>query len=204
MKRKMIKILLSLLTAACYYFVFSLPMWNFTFKAPQYPEGLKLDIYLTKTTGDVREIEIINHYVGMQKLDDAAKTEKAMIPYILITLSVLSLIIGLSSNKFLIRFLSLPIVGFPIAFVILFFYWLYKFGHDLNPAAPVELEPFTPNILGKGIIGQFETFAQPSIGFYLICLAALLTLIQVYFITKTKKDVISHQKKNKYREPEEV
>jgi hypothetical protein len=55
--------------------VYILPLWNLTMFAPQYPDGLRLDIYSYKLEGgnhgqDVREINILNHYIGMRPLDD--------------------------------------------------------------------------------------------------------------------------------------
>ncbi|MCM2348799.1 MAG: hypothetical protein NDI69_02180 [Bacteriovoracaceae bacterium] len=170
---------LSLICVVCYGLVYSQPMWNFKFKAPQYPMGLELDIFMTGAQGDVAEIDIINHYIGMQKLEDAAKNEKAMAPFVLIGLSVISLALGLFPNKKLFHVLSLAILGFPLAFVAIFQLWLYKFGHELNPAAPVRLTPFTPVILGEGIIGQFTTYAVPGNGFYLTCFAALCVVVTI-------------------------
>lgn len=178
--------LLSLFTILCYALVLNSPMWTFKFKAPQYPQGLELNVYLTKTTGDVSEIDIINHYIGMQKLEHAAQNEKALVPYILAILVLLSLLIGVGPSKKIVRVLSLPIVGFPVAFVAIFYYWLYQFGHNLDPAAPVDLTPFTPTILGTGIIGQFRTFALPSTGFYLISLASLTVMTQIYLQEKKR------------------
>lgn len=176
--------LMSALSIICLVIVYYQPMWNFTFVAPQYPLGLELQIYLTKTTGDVFEIDIINHYIGMQKLDDAAQTEKALVPYILGLLALLSTFLIFVHKKKWRRLIALPIMGFPIIFSTIFFMWLYRFGHNLNKAAPIKLEPFTPTIMGTGIIGQFKTFAVPSWGFYFACLAGLLTMIQVVWIKK--------------------
>ena len=175
---------LSLVSIVCFYLAFILPVWNFQFNAPQYPDGLELKIYLTNTTGDVQEIGIINHYIGMQKLEDAAKNEKKLVPYILVILSVCSLALVFTSGVWLTWLLALPILGFPVGFVSMFYFWLYKFGHELNPAAPVTMEPFTPTMFGTGIIGQFKTFSQPSIGYYFIVLAAVATLTQIYLKRK--------------------
>ena len=51
---------------------------DFELVAPQYPKGLKLDISLTGITGDVKEIDILNHYIGMRTMSDAASLESAM------------------------------------------------------------------------------------------------------------------------------
>lgn len=163
----------AVISVICYAFVYTQPMWNFKFKAPQYPMGLELDIFMTGAKGDVTEIDIINHYIGMQKLENAARNEKAIAPFVLVGLSLVSLAIGLFPRLKLLHILSLAIMGFPLAFISIFQLWLYKFGHDLNPAAPVRLTPFTPVILGEGIIGQFTTYAIPGSGFYLSCFAAI-------------------------------
>lgn len=181
MKKKIfIRVILALIIVACYAVAYSQPMWSFEFIAPQYPQGLRLDVLMTGAQGDVFEIDIINHYIGMSKLENAAVNERALAPYALMALSGLALLIALlPDKKRFTRILSLPILGFPIAFVGVFFLWLYKFGHELDPAAPVDLTPFTPTILGTGIIGQFKTFAAPGAGFYLACVAAILTLIML-------------------------
>lgn len=175
---------LAVISVICYALVYTQPMWNFKFKAPQYPMGLELDIFMTGAKGDVAEIDIINHYIGMQKLEDAAKNEKAMAPFVLMALSALSLALGLFPRKKILHIFSLAMLGFPLAFVTIFQLWLYKFGHDLNPAAPVRLTPFTPVILGEGIIGQFTTYAVPGNGFYLSCFAAVCVIVTVFISRK--------------------
>lgn len=171
------RLILSFAIIGCYALIYRLPMWNFKFVAPQYPQGLVLEVFLTGVRGDVFEIDIINHYIGMSKLEDAAVRERTIAPYILIAFSIIALVIAFfRHSKKITRVLSLPLLGFPLGFVVTFHFWLYKFGHELNPEAPVDMIPFTPRILGTGIIGQFRTFAVPSAGFYLSCLAAIFTL----------------------------
>lgn len=42
-----------------------LPYWQLTLLAPQYPEGLKMQAYVNHISGDVDEIDELNHYIGM-------------------------------------------------------------------------------------------------------------------------------------------
>ncbi len=179
-----------LLAMCSYAMVYYQPMWSFEFIAPQYPDGLGLQVYMTGAKGDVTEIDIINHYIGMQKLEDAAKNERALAPYVLILLSLLSAVVAFKPRHKLSKFMYLPLIGFPMAFVVIFYLWLYRFGHQLNPAAPVKLTPFTPTILGTGIIGQFRTFALPGIGFYLACFSALLIGFMLYRFNKQKTEQV--------------
>ena len=177
MKTRWIVVILAILS---YGVLYHLPMWSFQLQAPQYPQGLTLEVYMTGAQGDVTEIDIINHYIGMQKLESAAQNERALAPYVLAILSIFSAVIAIKPQHKLSKLLYLPLLGFPVAFVSIFYIWLYRFGHDLNPTAPVKLTPFTPTILGTGIIGQFKTFALPGMGFYLACFSALIVGILLY------------------------
>ena len=176
------KIAFACIILGCYLVSYYFPMWNFTFIAPQYPHGLRLEVFLTGARGDVFEIDIINHYIGMSKLEHAAVTERLIAPYVLLLLALFSLLVTFLSsiNKWIRLAMSAPVLGFPIVFTGTFYFWLYQFGHNLNPAAPVEIAPFTPTIIGTGIIGQFRTFAIPGLGFYACTIAAIL----LFFIVK--------------------
>ena len=52
-----------------------LPYWKLTLMAPQYPEGLKMEAYVNHISGDVDEIDGLNHYIGMRSLKEAAELE---------------------------------------------------------------------------------------------------------------------------------
>lgn len=162
------------------------PVWHFNFVAPQYPMGLNIDIYFNGAQGDVFEIDILNHYVGMPKLADAAQLERKLSIYAIGVVSFLALLLILPLSRFFLIILSLPIIFFPVGFVSSLFYWLYKFGHNLNPKAAINMPSFMPTIIGAGKIGQFETLAYPESGFYLITLSACLGIIVL--ILKWKKN----------------
>src|SRR5215216_3096075 len=51
------------LIATCF-----LPVWFIFLIAPQYPEGLTMQIWLTKITGQVDIINGLNHYIGMKHI----------------------------------------------------------------------------------------------------------------------------------------
>ena len=50
------------------------PYWRMHLNAPQYPQGLYWTVYLDHMEGDIREIDGLNHYIGMAKLHDAARS----------------------------------------------------------------------------------------------------------------------------------
>lgn len=161
------------LVAASYF----LPYWAFRLYAPQYPQGLELVISLTGVTGDTFEINTINHYIGMGHLDDAAKLERAYGGWLLGALGALVVAGTIFAGKNLGWIPVLVGLGLPVGFLADTFYWMYKFGHELDPAAPIDMKPFTPTLFGVGKVGQFRTVAGPSWGFW--CVVAAIVLLGV-------------------------
>lgn len=161
---------------------FWFPYWNLDLRAPQYPDGLKIQIYMDHVEGDVSEVNILNHYIGMGSLDDAAKFERQIAWYVLVLLT-LGAVLVIPIGRKVYKIFYLPPVIFLLGFVGDLFYWLYQAGHDLNPDAPVRITPFTPAILGVGEIGQFKTIAFFSTGFWM---AVLGTIVIFYALGKKK------------------
>ena len=73
-------IVAALAAAALVGFGATLPLWSLTMRAPQYPQGLRLFAYGTRMSGDVSELSILNHYIGMPPLE-APALETALFPY---------------------------------------------------------------------------------------------------------------------------
>jgi copper chaperone NosL len=169
-------IALTLAAASLYVASFFVPWWRFTLFAPQYPGGLSLEISLTGLSGDVREIDMLNHYIGMGHLEEAARVERALAGYGVGAIGVIIMLLALLPGRKLSPLIVVPGVFFPATFVADSFYWLYRFGHHLDPRAPLKIKAFTPQLFGEGVIGQFRTVATPSLGLWL-SLGALAALV---------------------------
>jgi hypothetical protein len=141
--------------------------WGFWLYAPQYPGGLRLQIALTGMGGDVKEIDLLNHYIGMAHLEDAAPMERHLAVYGVAAIATISVALLVASGRRLNKLVAIPALAFPVVFLADSFYWLYSFGHHLNPRAPLKIGTFTPELFGNGKIGQFETYATPALGFWL-------------------------------------
>ena len=165
----------ALAAATLYILSFFQPYWQVTLLAPQYPDGLTVEIFLDHLTGDVREIDGLNHYIGMAPLGEAAQLERSIAAWAIGGLSLFVVAAALIRHRIVMLGATLASVAFPLAFMADSFYWLYTFGNNLDPRAPINLDPFTPTLLGAGKVGQFETFAGPQLGFWLAVAAALLT-----------------------------
>ena len=52
------------------------------------------------------------------------------------------------------------------------------FGHNLDPKAALQVEPFTPTLLGTGTVANFTITSLPARGsFYLAAVGVALLLI---------------------------
>ncbi len=134
-------LVLALAAAAAGLFAYSffLPWWKFWLYAPQYPKGLQLVISLTEMGGDVHEIDLLNHYIGMASLAKAAPMERALAGYGVAAIGVITLVLMAFSGKKLNRLIAIPALLFPLGFLADSFYWLYSFGHNLDPKAPLRI-----------------------------------------------------------------
>jgi hypothetical protein len=155
----------------------SRPLWKIRLEAPQYPKGMYMDIYAYKLEGGnhgqhIQEINTLNHYIGMHKIDRGELSDLDWIPFALGALVLLTLRCAAVGN---VRALvDLVVVTFYVgAFsMVRFVYKLYVFGHNLDPEAPVKVKPFTPAIFGSKQIANFTTHSYPLAGTYLVAIFA--------------------------------
>lgn len=165
-----------------------LPYWHMALEAPQYPDGLHIAAYVNQLTGDVREIDSLNHYIGMRSLNDAAQLERTASVWAIIAMVLLVEGAAFVRSRWAVV-LALPAILFPLGFVADLYYWLHTFGQNLDPKAPLSsaIKPFTPPIFGEGVVGQFRTVASAGWGLILASASSLLTVVGFYFHRRAYK-----------------
>jgi len=159
-----------------------LPYWHMELEAPQYPNGLFLTAYVNNMTGDVKEIDGLNHYIGMRSLFDAASFERAAAVWTIIAMVLLVELAAVIHSRWAVL-LAIPAITFPVAFLADLYYWMRTFGLNLDPEAPLSaaVKPFVPTVLGEGGIGQFKTYAELGTGYWLAVGCAVVTIVGFYF-----------------------
>lgn len=150
-----------------------LPYWVLNLKAPQFPDGLTVTAYVNRLEGDVGELQGLNHYVGLGSFEDAAVFERSIAVYAIVGLALL-LLAGLIIHNRWVLLMTTPALLFPFVFLIDLQYWLWDFGHNLDPLAPLAaaVGEFTPPIFGPAEIAQFNTLALPGVGLILAFVAS--------------------------------
>jgi len=156
-----------------------LPLWKLTMFAPQYPDGLRLGIYSYKLEGgnagqDIKEINVLNHYIGMKDLVAEDFTEFKWMPFVIGVLALLLLRTAVLGK--LATLVDIVVVfGYFAAFSLWSFgYKLYRYGHDLAPTAAVKVPPFMPPVFGHKKLANFEVYSYPAAGSYALAAVALL------------------------------
>ena len=159
--------------------VYVAPLWNLTMFAPQYPEGLRLDIWSYKLEGgnggqDLKEINVLNHYIGMRDLAAEDFTEFHWIPFVAGALGLVMLRAAVHGRmKDLVD--ALVLMTYFSAFSLWSFaHKLWEYGHNLSPTAAVKVPGFMPPLFGFQQIANFEVYSYPMAASYALGGATLL------------------------------
>jgi nitrous oxidase accessory protein len=153
-----------------------LPLWRSALKAPQYPDGLEFIAYGTKVTGDLAEIDSLNHYVGMRAFRPDDLPEMALWPLGLALAAVAVAVTTVSRRRVLGRLARLYLWAFPFGILAVIQFRLYQFGHDLDPGAAFRMDGFTPMAVGPTTVWNFTAWSMPGSGVLsLIVAAAVVT-----------------------------
>lgn len=177
--------------------LFFLPLWNITLEAPQYPIPLGMNIHINKIADanphDVKNINLMNHYVGMKNIPAHLK-EFDIFPPVVITMIVLGLLIGWKGNwkGFLGWFILLSLLG--IAGMYDFYLWEYDYGHTLDPKAIIKFTnedgsplAYQPPLFGSKMILNFNAHSYPRSGAYLMFVGMLVVALAVVVGKKESK-----------------
>ena len=164
------------------------PLWNMTLYSNQFPDGLRLDIYSHKLEGtksplqdDLREINSLNHYIGMRPLIDEDFTEFKWIPFVIggiILLALRAIVLGKMSKLVDLFMLFTYFSGFSLWS---FYDKMYAYGHNLEPTAAIKVDPFTPPLFGHQTMANFEVYSYPGIASYFMVAVPLLMLAAMWF-----------------------
>ncbi|MFA9444077.1 NosD domain-containing protein [Egicoccus sp. AB-alg6-2] len=160
--------LATLLVAAGWF----LPVWQTRLYAPQYPGGLTTIAYGHHMAGDIDEVNILNHYVGLGMYDPSMVPEMRLWP-VALGVALLSVVVALRLRPRLPGRLAAAYLWLlPVGVLAVIQFRLHQFGHDITPGAAFRLDPFTPRVVGRTTVWNFETWSWPGTGLLAIVAAA--------------------------------
>jgi copper chaperone NosL len=157
------------------------PMWRIELTAPQYPEGLLLQLHANKIGGDVDIINGLNHYIGMKTLHTADFIEFKFLPYVFGFFGLFATALFFIARKKGVVLLFVSFFLFAILAAIDFYRWNYEYGHNLNPNAAIVVPgmAYQPPLIGYKQLLNFGAYSIPDIGGWMMIAAGLLLFIIV-------------------------
>jgi copper chaperone NosL len=173
---------------------FYFPLWNMSFYSNQYTDGLVLRIYSYQLEGgktanrdDLREINSLNHYIGMRPLLESDFSEFTWVPLVIGVLMILALramVLGKMSNLVDVFVLF---TYFGLFSLWSFYHRLYMYGHNLDPTASIKVQPFTPPVFGSKQIANFTVNSFPGPASYALFAFAALLLVSILLSARFKR-----------------
>jgi len=177
---------------------FILPIWEITLDAPQYPEGLGMNIWINKITGDLQTINGLNHYIGMKKIEPDSINELKMMPYFLGALIALGLIAGISGKKKLLALWAAVFIIIGTAGAFDFYMWEYDYGHNLDQEAAIKVPGMSyqpPLIGGKQLLNIYAS-SYPDTGGFVVIAAGIASILVLLYEIKYNKALKTNEKEN--------
>src|SRR6186713_480926 len=162
----------SLALVAIYFF----PVWFIFLIAPQYPEGLTMNIWLYKITGQVEIINGLNHYIGMKHIKVEMFPEFKFLIYIVGFFILFGLFVAIiGKRKWLLVYLITTVLG-GIAAMVDFYKWGYDYGHHLDPKAAIQIPglSYQPPLIGHKTLLNFDAYSYPDTGGWVVIIAGLI------------------------------
>lgn len=163
--------------------VASMPIWSVSLEAPNYPkeafpEGIPVFFHFDGFSGEVHEMNTINHYIGMDPMERGGPYERVLAPYALVFTAFLMFLFIIYDGKIFSLFMAIP-AAMPLIFIGLYSYWLYWFGHNMHDYGAFKIKPFMPTVFGDGKVAQFVTHSYAAIGFWLLVAVSILSLLAI-------------------------
>ena len=170
--------LLVLLASALVLASLATPLWRIRLFAPQYPEGLGMDIHAGSVHGarehDLQSINSLNHYIGMKAIEPEEIAELRIIPWCIAGLAAFGLVVAAVGRRWLMIGWLGTFAAFGVVALWDFYRWEYEYGHDLDLAHAIIKVPgmtYQPPLIGSKQLLNFTASSWPTTGAILIGVA---------------------------------
>jgi hypothetical protein len=128
---------------------------------------------------DVKNIDLLNHYIGMQHLP-THMMEFKIFPIVILVMSILGFLLGFIGKRSLYLTWVVVMALLGIAGIYDFYQWLYEYGHNLNPNAILKFldkngnpMAYQPPVIGTKKLLNFTVHSYPALGAYMMTLSMI-------------------------------
>ncbi len=174
--------------------LFIWPMWRITLVAPQYPGGVTMYIYINRIGGEsegtLQNINILNHYVGMEPIVPESIPELQYFQWIVLAMVVLGLVAAIVNRRGAFLAWAITMIVLAAAGLYDFYLWEYAYGHNLSPDAPIKIPgaSYQPPLIGTKTILNFIATSLPHTSGILAGVAIVLALAAWWLKGKIESD----------------
>ena len=178
--------------------VFAFPLWRVTLEAPQYPEGIGMLIRVNGVTGvqehDLDNINGLNHYIGMHRIEPDAIPELRYMPWIAGVVALTGLLVAWRGTRTICIAWCAAVLATLGAGVYDFWHWEYAYGHELNPDAAIRIPGLTyqPPLFGSKQILNFVANSYPDVGGWLLIGAGVTIGVVLVYLVAARQAARSH------------
>jgi copper chaperone NosL len=172
---------------------FFLPLWSIELEAPQYPEGIGLEIWINQITGqkpnDLENINGLNHYIGMKRIEPDDIPELKIMPFIIGFMILFGFVSAFIGKRYLVYTWIITFIIFGAVGLYDFYLWEYDYGHNLNPQAAIKIPgmAYQPPLIGSKMLLNFNAISMPHISFYILVVAVILAAFALIIDKKNKE-----------------
>jgi len=198
-----VRFLILVAAAALIFVSMKYPMWYMYLDSNNFPKGIGMAVWATHPgdtediadlDGGLKEINILNHYIGMAEISKETMVIFSILPVVLVIAAIAcvaaAFIRKIWASVVVVSIFALISAGGLLALV----YSLYAFGHKLDPTAAIKVEPFMPGIYGEHHLAQFTTYSNFYWGTYLLIIAFLLMVgaLVIDIVSSRRGDETQH------------
>lgn len=177
----------ALLMISTYY----LPLWKILLWAPQYPEGLSMQIWMDHLTGNLSSINNMNHYIGMRAIDESMFPEFLYMKYIIGSIIGIGIIAALWGKRIGVIIYAGALILLGIGVLVDMYLWGYDYGHNLDPTAAIKVPDMTyqPPLIGYKQLLNFLAYSGPDTGGWILGVVSTVAVGVVVFEVWLRKKI---------------
>ena len=174
--------------------LYVLPLWHVRLVAPQYPEGLGMHIHIASVQGatetDLNNINNLNHYIGMQRIESDAIPELKIMPWLVGALVAGGLLVAAVAKRRMLYAWTGGFAVLGVAGLVDFWRWEYDYGHNLDLEAAIIKIPgmsYQPPLIGSKQLLNFTATSWPASGGIAAGLAFALGVVAVVLTVRARR-----------------
>ena len=173
---------------------FVTPIWKIKLDAPQYPEGLGMQIRINSITGegenDLQNINGLNHYIGMKRIEPDSIRELKLMPWILGILAAAALLCAATGNRRLLYLWTAAFLIVAVIGLVDFYLWEFDYGHNLDlEHASIKIPgmSYQPPLLGSKKLLNFTAYSWPGIGGLAVFASLVIAVVTSFLEFRTSR-----------------